>query len=118
VNLPTLLVDHYLASGQKWTPDGPLDLEGFGVETIASYREVRTVNGMNKPTPKKPRKQSARKTAVIDFAIVVEYDPKKWDKDSLTLLLELSSRLFAANEICEEVQVLGTYTAKVFDGQN
>jgi len=73
------------------------------------------VIGMTKPTPKKPRKQPIRKTAVIDFAIVVEYDPKKWDKDSLSLLLGLSSRLFAANEVCEEVQVLGTYTAEVYD---
>jgi len=70
---------------------------------------------MNKPTPKQPRKQRARKTATIEFAVVVEYDPTKRDKDSPSLLLELCSRLFAANEVCEEVQVLHAYTSKVYD---
>lgn len=90
----------------------------FGDATVAQRLIVRTVNHMSETSPEEREWKPVRKTRVINFSIVVDYDTNKWEDDPFGIEVELCSRLFTANEVCEEVQVLHAYTAKVFDSQN
>jgi hypothetical protein len=56
-----------------------------------------------------------RKTRVINFLIVVDYDTNKWEDDPFGIEVELSSRLFDPNEECADIQVLRTSTLSVMD---
>ena len=70
---------------------------------------------MGDTSPGERVQKPVRKTRVINFSIVVDYDTNKWEDDPFGIEAELSSRLFDPNEECADIQVLRTSTLSVMD---
>ena len=87
----------------------------YGSKAIAPCHKVRTMSAMNETSPRKSGKMPVRKTRIINFTIVVDYDTNKWEDDLFGIEIELSSRLFGQNEDCHDVQVMRTSTLGAFD---
>ena len=87
----------------------------FGDATIAPRLGVRTVKHMKETSAQERVQNPSRKTRVINFSIVVDYDTTKWEDDPFGIEVELSSRLFNPNEECDDIQVLRTSTLSVMD---
>lgn len=70
---------------------------------------------MNETNPQERFQKPLRKTRIINFSIVVDYDIDRWEDDLFGVEVELSSRLFDPNEESSDIHVLRTYTLNVFD---
>jgi len=70
---------------------------------------------MGDTSPEERVQKPVRKTRVINFFIVVDYDANIWEDDPFGIEVELSSRLFDPNEECADIQVLRTSTLSVMD---
>jgi hypothetical protein len=70
---------------------------------------------MNETNPQERFQKPLRKTRIINFSIVVDYDIDRWEDDLFGVEVELSSRLFDPNEESSDIHVLRTYTLNAFD---
>ena len=66
------------------------------------------MNDMSETSPDEREWKSIRKTRVFNSAIVVDYAVDKREDDLFGIEVELSSRLFDANEECGDIQVMHT----------
>jgi len=87
----------------------------FGNAIIAQCLVIRTVNDMTETNSQERFQKPLRKTRIINFSIVVDYDIEKWEDDLFGVEVELSSRVFDPNEERSDVHVLRTYTLNAFD---
>ena len=71
------------------------------------------MNGMNAKTSQTQGSTPVRKTRTFNFSIVVDYAVDKWEDNLFGIEVELSSRLFDANEECGDIQVMHTSSTEV-----